>query len=138
MPQKRILVLCTGNSARSQMAEGWLNTIYNSRVEAVSAGSRPVDHVHPLAIQVMAEAGVDIRGGKPKHLEQFIGQPFDQVITVCDDANEACPVFPGAVSRLHHSFRDPARAPGTDEQRLAVFRQVRDEIRRWVEQDLII
>ncbi len=131
--KQRVLVLCTGNSCRSQMAEGWLRARFGDRIEAFSAGSQPSGYVHPLAIRVMAEAGIDISGGRSKHVGEFLGQPFDTVITVCDPAKEACPVFPGRAERLHRTFDDPAAATGSEAERLAVFRRVRDEIRDWLD-----
>jgi arsenate reductase len=125
----RILVLCTGNSARSQMTEGFLDSL-NPRIEAHSAGTAPSPRVNPLAIQAMREIGIDISKGTPKKVDQFVDQAFDYVITVCDDADKNCPYFKGKVGRrLHISFPDPARATGTDEEKLAVFRRVRDDIR---------
>ena len=128
----RVLFLCTHNSARSQMAEGLLRHLAGDRFEAHSAGTEAT-RVRPLAVRAMAEIGVDISGQESKTLDRYVKEPFDHVITVCDDANEACPVFPGAKSRLHWSFRDPSRADGTQEERLAVFRMVRDEIRRRID-----
>jgi arsenate reductase len=128
----RVLFLCTHNSTRSQMAEGLLRHLAGDRFEAHSAGTEAT-HVRPLAIRAMAEIGVDISGQESKTLARYVKEPFDHVITVCDDANEACPVFLGAKSRLHWSFRDPSRADGTEEERLAVFRMVRDEIRRRID-----
>ncbi len=127
-----VLVLCTGNSCRSQMAEGWLNALYGDRLRAVSAGSAPSGYVHPKAVQVMAEAGIDISDGRSKSLEEFLDEPFDYVLTVCDSAAEACPVFPGPGQRVHRDFIDPAAALGSDDEVLAVFRRVRDEIRDWL------
>jgi arsenate reductase (thioredoxin) len=127
---KRILVLCTGNSARSQMAEGFLKSFSNN-LQVFSAGTAPAPKINPYAIQVMKEVEVDISGGKPKSVSEFLGSSFDYVITVCDDADKNCPVFRGKVGkRLHIGFPDPARATGTDEEKLAVFRQVRDDIKR--------
>jgi arsenate reductase len=128
----RVLVLCTGNSCRSQMAEGWLNHLYGHRVTAFSAGSRPAGYVHPMAVRVMAEVGVDLSTGQSKPVEQFAGQPFDLVLTVCDSAAEACPIFPGPARRVHYDFFDPAKATGSDDEVLAMFRRVRDEIRAWL------
>ena len=126
----KILILCTGNTCRSQMAEGYLRSLDPS-LEMYSAGTEPGEVVHPLAIKVMQEKGVDISSGRPKTVEQFIGDPFDYVITVCDEAKEACPVFTGKVkNRLHIGFDDPAEATGTEDEVLAVFRRVRDEIIR--------
>lgn len=130
----RVLVLCTGNSCRSQMAEGWLNTLYGDRVEAFSAGSQPSGYVHPNAVGAMREAGIDISGGRSKSLREFIDQPFDAVLTVCDSAAEACPVFPGPAMRIHRDFRDPAHAEGSDDEVMGVFRRVRDEIREWLDE----
>jgi len=129
----KVLFICTHNSARSQMAEGFLNHLAVGRFEAQSAGTEP-GALNPLAVQVMAEEDIDISGHRAKSLDAFLSEPFDYVVTVCDDANEACPVFPNARQRLHWSFPDPSRAEGTVEQRLAVFRAVRDAIRARVEQ----
>jgi arsenate reductase (thioredoxin) len=127
--KKRVLVLCTGNSCRSQMAEGWINRLLGDRWEARSAGTAPAARVHPLAIRAMAEVGVDISAGRPEHVAAYLDQPWDLVVTVCDSAQEACPTFPRPVSRLHVSFFDPATTAGTEDERMAVFRRVRDEIR---------
>lgn len=123
----RVLVLCTGNSARSQMAEGWLRQLEPGRVEAHSAGTKP-SSVHPLAIRAMAERGVDLSAHRSKSVEEFAGQVFDMVITVCDRANESCPVFPGSPARIHWSLPDPAAAVGSEDERLTAFRQVRDTL----------
>ena len=131
----RILFLCTHNSARSQMAEGLLRAIAGDRFEAHSAGTEAT-HVRPLAVRAMDEIGVDITGQESKTLERYVEEPFEYVITVCDDANEACPFFPGARRRLHWSFEDPSKAEGSEEERLAVFRSVRDRIRQRIEADL--
>ena len=128
MARPRVLFLCTGNSCRSHMAEGWLRHLAADRFESFSAGSRPTGFVHPLAIRAMSEAGVGISGHRSKSLDEFAGQEFDLLVTVCDDAREACPVFAGAKQRVHWGFDDPARAMGSDEERMAVFRRVRDEI----------
>jgi arsenate reductase len=128
----RVLVLCTGNSCRSQMAEGWLKALYPDRLEAHSAGSQPAGYVHPLAVQVMAEAGVDISAGRSKSLTEFLDQPFDYVLTVCDSAAEACPVFPGPARRVHRDFTDPAKVTGSEQEVLDAFRRVRDEIKAWL------
>ncbi len=127
--RKRALVLCTGNSCRSQMAEGWINKLLGERWEARSAGTAPAARVHPLAVKAMAEIGVDISGAKPEHVDAHLDQPWDLVVTVCDSAREACPTFPRPVPKLHLSFLDPAEAGGTDDERMRVFRRVRDEIR---------
>ena len=126
----RILILCTGNSCRSQMAEGLLRS-FDNRLDVHSAGSQPADRVHPMAVRVMREIGLDISGGRPKSVEQFLAEPFDSVITVCDNAREACPVFTGEVGRqLHLGFPDPAHAKGSEEEVLEVFRASRDDIRK--------
>ena len=125
---RRVLFLCTHNSARSQMAEALLRLDGGGRFEAHSAGTE-VTRVNPFAIAAMAELGVDIGGQRSKHLREYLDQPWDEVITVCDAANEACPHFPGGRNRRHWSFPDPSQATGTDEERLAVFRRVRDHIR---------
>lgn len=125
----RVLILCTANSARSQMAEGLLQNLAGERMDVFSAGSKP-SHVNPLAIQVMNEQGIDIRSHRSKHLNEFLDQLFDYVITVCDNAAEACPVFPGPAQRIHWSFPDPAAVKGSPEERAASFRQVRDAIAR--------
>lgn len=128
--KKRILILCTGNSCRSQMAEGFLKS-FDKNLEVYSAGTKPADKVNPKAVQVMNEVGIDISNNYPKDVEQFINESFDYVITVCDNAKETCPVFIGKVGKqLHIGFEDPADATGTEEEILAVFRKVRDEIKR--------
>jgi len=129
--KKRVLILCTGNSARSQMAEGLLRHDAGDRFEVWSAGTRP-SHVRPEAIAVMREVGIDISGHRSKSVDELLGQPFDYVLTVCDNARESCPVFPAAAAKLHHAFEDPAALRGSDEERLAVFRRVRDEIRSYL------
>lgn len=126
---KRVLILCTGNSCRSQMAEGFWNQIGQGRWQATSAGSQPAGYVHPLAIQVMQEAGIDLSQNESKSLAPLLEEEFDLVITVCDNAQVACPAFPGAAETLHWPFDDPAHAQGTDAEKLAEFRRVRDEIR---------
>ncbi len=136
MRKKRVLFLCTGNSSRSQMSEGFLRSTAGDAFDVFSAGIQPADGVHPLAIRVMEEAGVDISKQKPKAIDAFAGQTFDWVVTVCDGAREACPFFPGAARQVHWSFDDPARAAGDEEQKLEVFRRVRDEIRRRIEKFL--
>jgi arsenate reductase len=130
----RVLFLCTHNSARSQMAEGFLRDMAGDRFEVFSAGTEAT-HVREEAISVMAEIGVDISGQESKTLERYIDEPFDLVVTVCDDANETCPIFPGARERSHWSFPDPSRAKG--EERLAVFRKVRDEIQARIKNELV-
>lgn len=126
---KRVLILCTGNSCRSQMAEGWVNALLGDRWEARSAGTKPAERVHPLAVRAMAEVGIDISGGRPELVDAYLDQAWDLVITVCDSAKESCPVFPGPVEQVHISFPDPAEAKGNEEQRMAVFKRIRDEIR---------
>ena len=129
--KERVLILCTGNSARSQMAEALLRRKAGGQFEVESAGTKP-GIVRPEAISVMRELGVDISGHRSKHVNEFDGERFDYVITVCDNANESCPVFPGAVKRLHKSFEDPAAVNGSEEERLAAFRRVRDELREYL------
>jgi arsenate reductase len=131
-----VLFVCTHNSARSQMAEGILRHIAGDRFEVYSAGTEAT-HVRPQAIKVMNELGIDISAQESKTLERYLEEPFDYVVTVCDDANEACPFFPGAQRRLHWSFEDPAAAQGSGEQRLGVFRKVRDQIKKRIEEDLV-
>ena len=127
---KSILILCTGNSCRSRMAEGFLKS-FDPELDVYSAGTKPSDSIHPRAVQVMREVGIDISRGHPKNVDQFLNRTFDYVITVCDNARETCPVFLGGVKeRLHIGFEDPAQVTGTDEQVLEIFRKVRDEIKR--------
>jgi arsenate reductase len=127
MTKPRVLFLCTGNSARSQMAEGYLRHIAGDRFDVASAGINPTT-VNPLAIEVMGEVGVDISHQQSKSAGSLLRESFRYVITVCDHANERCPIFPGAVKRIHWPLDDPANATGTDAERLAVFRRIRDEI----------
>ncbi|MBZ5546427.1 MAG: arsenate reductase ArsC [Acidobacteriia bacterium] len=127
MPPRKVLFLCTGNSCRSQMAEGWLRHYARDRAEVFSAGTRPAG-LNPKAVTVMREAGIDISGQRSKHVDEVAKEDFLFVITVCDAAREQCPVFPGALYQLHWSFDDPAGATGSDEEKLVVFRRVRDEI----------
>jgi arsenate reductase len=129
--KKRVLILCTGNSARSQMAEGLLRHDAGDRFEVESAGTSP-GPVRQEAIAVMREAGIDITGHRSKHVDEFAGQQFDYVITVCDNARETCPVFFGKAQQLHHNFEDPAAYTGCEEERLGVFRRVRDELRSYL------
>ncbi len=131
MNKKRVLILCTGNSARSQMAEGLLRHDAGDRFEVFSAGVDPAVRVRPEAIQVMHELGIDITSHRPKHVNEFAGQHFDYVLTVCDNAKETCPVFPGTVT-IHESFKDPAAFHGSTEDQLALFRDVRDQVRRYL------
>lgn len=128
-----MLFICTGNSARSQMAEGLLRDLAGDRYEAHSAGTDPKPEVHPLAVVAMREVGLDLSGAAPKDLEQFEGQAFDLVVTVCDHARESCPVFRGAARQEHWGFEDPAAAEGSEEERLSAFRRIRDEIRERLE-----
>ena len=128
----RVLFVCTGNSARSQMAEALLRHLGGPAFDVSSAGTEP-GGVNPLTIRTLAGIGIDIAGARSKSTAEFLGQPFDYVITVCDRANRACPVFPGGGTRLHWGFDDPAEAEGTDDERMAVFRRVLDEIRARVE-----
>jgi arsenate reductase len=126
----KILILCTGNSCRSQMAEGFLKS-FDATLEVYSAGTKPAQQVHPKAIQVMREVNIELASHKPKLVDQFLGDSFEYVITVCDHAKESCPVFTGSVKhRLHIGFEDPAEAAGTEEFVLAQFRRIRDEIAR--------
>ncbi len=125
----RILVLCTGNSCRSQMAAGFLRTI-DSRLQVASAGTEPASDVHPVAVAVMAEAGVDISDARPAHVDTVVDEPFEYIITVCAQADERCPRFTGQVAhRLHLDFSDPAHAVGDDESVRAKFREIRDAIK---------
>ncbi len=137
MTKQRVLFLCTHNSARSQMAEGLLRHLADDRFDAYSAGTQAT-RVRPLAIRAMAELGIDISGQESKTLDRYLGAPFDAVITVCDQANEACPVFLGAKARLHWSFPDPSKATGTEDEQLTVYRAVRDAIRQRIETELLV
>ena len=127
--KKRVLILCTGNSCRSQMAEGWVRHLLGGRWEVHSAGTRPAWGVAPLAVRAMAEAGVDISNQSPKHWEEFLDQRWDLVVTVCDHARESCPVFPAAGEQIHESFPDPVLATGSVEEQIVAYRAVRDAIR---------
>jgi arsenate reductase len=129
--KKRVLILCTGNSARSQMAEGLLRHDAGDKFDVESAGTNP-GSVRPEAISVMREAGIDITGHRSKHVDEFAGQQFDYVITVCDNARETCPVYFGKAEKLHHDFEDPAAVNGPEQERLAVFRRVRDQLRAYL------
>jgi arsenate reductase len=130
MSQPTILILCTGNSCRSHLAEGLLRAALNDAYVVASAGSKPAGYVHPLGVKAMAEIGIDISGHTSKHMEEFLNQEVETVITVCGNADQACPMFPGQLNRHHWGFDDPAHATGTEEEQMAVFRRVRDEIRR--------
>ena len=128
-----VLILCTGNSCRSHMAEGILRAAVGDSLDVQSAGSVPSGYVHPLAIKALAEIGIDIAGHRSKHLSEFLDRDVETVITVCGNADQACPAFPGQVNRHHWGFDDPAHAPGEEEEQLAVFRRVRDEIKHTFE-----
>jgi len=130
MKKPTILILCTGNSCRSHLAEGVLRAALGNGYDVQSAGSKPAGFVHPLAVKVMAELGINISAHRSKHLNEFLKQDVETVITVCGNADQACPTFPGQVNRYHWGFDDPAHVSGSDEEKLAVFRRVRDEIRR--------
>ena len=131
-PKLKVLFLCTGNACRSQMAEGWARRLVGDRLEVWSAGIDP-HGLDPRTVRVMVEAGVDISGQRSKHVDELRDVGFDYVVTVCDRARDACPVFPGKARALHAGFEDPAAAQGTEEEVLAVFRRVRDEIRQFIE-----
>ena len=132
--KRRVLFVCTHNSARSQMAEGFLRELYGADYEVYSAGTHPTD-VRPEAVQVMKEVGIDISTQKAKNVVGFIGQEMDYVVTVCDQAKETCPFFPYGKKFLHQSFPDPASVLGSEEERLAAFRRIREAIRLWVEKE---
>lgn len=125
-----VLILCTGNSCRSQIAEGILRAAAGDLLNVVSAGSKPTGQVHPLAVKVMQEIQIDLSSHTSKHVREFMSQPVETVITVCGHADQACPIFPGQVNRHHWAFDDPAHAQGTEDEKLAEFRHVRNEIRR--------
>jgi arsenate reductase len=127
--KKRVLIVCTGNSCRSQMAEGWVRHELGERWEVASAGTHPAGEVAPLAVRAMGEVGVDISAARPKHWAPFLDQRWDLVVTVCDSARESCPLFPGATEQIHVSFPDPVSAVGSEKERLVVYRAVRDDIR---------
>jgi len=130
MIKKKILILCTGNSCRSQMAEGFLKS-FDKNLEVYSAGTKPAEKVNPFAVKAMKEVGIDISNGIPENVDKYINQSFDYVITVCDNAKETCPVFMGNVKhRLHIGFDDPADAVGTEDEVMPVYRRVRDEIEK--------
>ena len=131
MAKQRVLILCTGNSARSQMAEGLVRHDAGDRFEVESAGTKP-GHVRPEAIAAMREIGIDISSHRSKHVDEFQNQSFDYVLTVCDNAKETCPIYPGQTNRIHHSFEDPAAVQGSEDERLAAFRRVRDQIREYL------
>lgn len=126
--RRRVLFLCTGNSARSQMSEAWVNSRWREHWEAYSAGSQPVGYVHPMAVEVMREIGIPMEGARSKSIEEFLGKPFDLVVTVCDQAAEACPIWPGSGRRVHLGFPDPAATQGSPDAIRQSFRQVRDSL----------
>ena len=128
-PKSTVLILCTGNSCRSHLAEGILRQEAGDIIAVASAGSKPAGYVHPLAIKAMSEIGIDISSHHSKHMNDFLSQPIHTVITVCGNAAQACPTFPGQTQRHHWPFDDPAHAVGTEEEQMEVFRRVRDEIR---------
>jgi arsenate reductase len=134
---KRILFLCTGNSCRSQIAEGLWRELAGPGWEAYCAGSRPAGFVHPLALEVMAERGIELEAARSKSIDGFLGEPVDLVVTVCDGAREACPVLPGARRMLHWPFDDPAKAEGSPEEQRETFRRVRDEIEAAIRAELL-
>ncbi|MBJ7396199.1 MAG: arsenate reductase ArsC [Akkermansiaceae bacterium] len=130
MKPPAILILCTGNSCRSHLAEGILRATLNNNFRVASAGSNPSGYVHPLSVQAMKEIGIDISSHHSKHMDEFLADEVSTVITVCGNADQACPMFPGQISRHHWGFDDPAHATGTEEEQMVVFRRVRDEIAR--------
>jgi arsenate reductase len=132
--RKKVLFVCTHNSARSQMAEGLLNSLYGTKYQAYSAGTEP-SVLNPYAIQAMSEIGIDISKNRSKSINELMEQKFDYVITVCDHANETCPFFPGGMKRLHRSFEDPASFKGNEADTLSVFRRIRDEIKEWIAEE---
>lgn len=129
MNQPAILVLCTGNSCRSHLAEGILKFELRDRFRIESAGSKPAGYVHPLAVKALSEIGIDISSNRSKHLDEFLSDDIETVITVCGNADQVCPMFPGQMNRHHFPFDDPAHAEGSEEEQLEVFRRVRDQIR---------
>ena len=133
---KKILILCTGNSARSQMAEGLLKYICQNKYEVFSAGTKP-SIVRPEAIKVLREIGINITNNRSKSVDEFVNQEIDYVFTICDNAKENCPYFPAKTKLIHHSFVDPAEIEGDEDTRLAAFRQVRDEIKKYLENDFV-
>jgi arsenate reductase len=131
MKKKKVLFLCTGNSARSQMAEGFLRHLAPDRFEVVSAGVNPTE-VNPLSVKVMEEIGIDISKQRSKSVSEFMGQSFDYVIALCDSARQSCPIFPGKYVKIHWDLEDPAQAQGTEEEKIKVFRKVRDQIKEHI------
>lgn len=134
---KSVLFICTHNSARSQMAEGLVNALYPKVLTAKSAGTAP-SGVHPLAIKAMSEMGIDISGQRSKGLDEFEGQEFDYVVMVCSNAAETCPFFPGGRKQIHRGFEDPASAVGTEDAKLQAFRNARNEINKWIIDNLVL
>jgi len=132
--KKRVLFICTHNSARSQMAEGLMNALPGNHYEACSAGTEP-SQVNPYAIKSMSEIDIDISTNRSRNIHEFNGMEFDYIITVCDSAKERCPVFPGGGKHIHKAFADPSRTEGSDDQKLIAFRKVRDEIRDWIQEN---
>jgi arsenate reductase len=132
----KVLFLCTGNQARSQMAEWLLRARSGGSIEVISAGSRPKDRVHPLAMEALADIGIEIPEARPKDVKEFLGEDFDYIITLCDNARDECPYFPGNAVRIHWSLEDPAAATGTDEERLNSFKTIRNEIARRIDEFL--
>ena len=135
MEKKKILFICTHNSARSQMAEGFVNTFFRDNYEAYSAGTK-VAFIRPYAIKVMQEIDVDISKHRSKHMREFYQKAFDLVVTVCDNAKKVCPIFPGAKKMIHKAFEDPSSTNGTEEEKLEVYRKVRDQIKNWLVENL--
>ena len=138
VPKKSVIILCTGNSCRSQMAEGFWNEHGGDRWEVVSAGTKPKGAIYPLAVKVMAEKGIDISGQKSKSVTPFLNRHFDYLVTVCGDAEQSCPTFANASKHMHWPFDDPPKASGTDEQKMQVCRRVRDEIEAKIKQFLAL
>ncbi|HEX7534005.1 MAG TPA: arsenate reductase ArsC [Syntrophales bacterium] len=134
--KKRVLFVCTHNAARSQMAEGLLRALYGDLYDVASAGTEP-GNVSPYAVRVMSEIGIDIGAHHSKSVQEFLGQQFDYVVTVCNNAKEACPYFPGGKKIVHQSFTDPSALMGMEEEIMAGFRQIRDEIRSWIENEFV-
>ena len=132
--KKKVLFICTHNSARSQMAEAFLNTLSGDRYEAFSAGTAPTG-VNPYAIKVMRETGIDISRHRSKGVEELLGQRFDDIVTICDNAKEVCPFFPGGANRIHKSFSDPSSCEGSEQKILDCVRRIRDEIKDWITQN---
>ncbi|HVO78076.1 MAG TPA: arsenate reductase ArsC [Methanomassiliicoccales archaeon] len=134
---RTVLFICTHNSARSQMAEGLVNALYSKVLRASSAGTRPTE-VHPMTVKAMAELGIDISGQRSKALSGFEGETFDYVVMVCSDAAETCPFFPGGKEQIHQAFDDPVAVEGTEAERMAAFRETRNEINKWIIENLVL